>query len=239
MASAGCEEFVIGTEHGIRRGERRPKPIEERHVRGLVRERRRSCAEEGLLDPLHRVQPRSPGGRARGACRPLGISLRPRRSERELGRQGGVSAGGPPGPIAAVRTPHRCGTARPRWMRWRRPQRARNDELGPPLGLTRAAFPVRAAAVGRDLVGRERRRPACAQGVGHDRRQRHACAPRERAGRPAAHVGIEPCVGVELGFCVGPRFLDGRRARRACALASDGSWSEPQLARISGSRGFC
>src|SRR5258708_11223586 len=96
-------------------------------------------------------------------------------------------------------------------MRRRGARRAGNHELGPALGLPRAALPVRAATVGRDRFIRQRWLAAGPESVGHDRRQWKAYTPRKRAWRPAAHVGIESTAGVELGFCFGSPFLDGRR----------------------------
>src|SRR5260370_41956003 len=95
-------------------------------------------------------------------------------------------------------------------MRRRGARRAGNHELGPALGLPRAALPVRAATVGRDRFIRQRWLAAGPESVGHDRRQWKAYTPRKRALRPAAHVGIESTAGVVMGFGLGSLFMVGR-----------------------------
>src|SRR5258708_37417221 len=84
MSSARCEEFVIGTGNGLRRGERDPQPSADKQLRGLVPLRRRSWEAQGILAPLRVVQPRArrPG---RGAFSSLGLWVRTRRPDLELG----------------------------------------------------------------------------------------------------------------------------------------------------------
>src|SRR5207302_5219485 len=132
----------------------------------------------------------------------LGFRLRSRPAASKLGWEDHFSAASAADVLPAVRRSDRRRQARARWVLGAGAYGARLDALGPLVAVAGAAISISATQVAGTVLGRQRRRAAGADGVGHDRGQR-GNAPYERsARRPAAHLWLEPRARVELGLCI-------------------------------------
>src|SRR5713101_1345281 len=158
-------------------------------LRGVVRDGLRPPLAARLLAPLHHDESCVWHGR-RSTLGPLGVCIRSRPPRDELGRKGDLPAGRAAYLPPALRSAPRGRGPGSRRLRGPDPQRARQRDVGPAVGVARATVSLPAPALAGTLVGCEHWSAAGAQRFRHGRVERPRTPPRRCARRTAAHMGF-------------------------------------------------